>query len=127
MRWFLRVGNVFVGALLRSPLHPLLSRWVVAVAVSGRRTGRRIATPVQYVEREGALYLTSRRGRRWWRNLEGGAPVELRLRGVVRRGAGEVLREPADIQAARAALAGSVLARVVDRPDTVLVRVRLEP
>jgi hypothetical protein len=82
---------------------------------------------VQYVERAGVVYLTSRRGRRWWRNLEGGAAVELRLRGRRRSGRGEVLRDPADLAAARAALAGTVLARVPDRADAVLLRVRLEP
>jgi F420H(2)-dependent quinone reductase len=77
------VGNPIVTAILRSPLHQLLSRRVVLISVVGRRTGRRYTLPVGYVSQDGTLdvLVANRDLKVWWRNLEGGAPVELLLRG----------------------------------------------
>lgn len=74
-------GNDFVAWLLRSPFHGLISRSILLITVTGRRSGRRITTPVSYWEDGGALWVMSSRNRTWWRNLTGGAPVTLRLRG----------------------------------------------
>ena len=124
--WFRRISNVVPRALLRSPLHGLLSRGVLLITVTGRRSGRAITTPVHYVQRGDAVYITSRRGRRWWRNVQPPARVTLRLRGHSRRGLGGVLEDEAGRAEARAAFTGSVLAHVLDRPDLVIVRVRLD-
>jgi uncharacterized protein len=77
-----------VLAVLRSPLHRLLSGAVVELAVRGRRTGRLVVLPVQYA-RDGDLLviLPGHAGRKtWWRNLDGGAEVCVRLRGTGRHG-----------------------------------------
>jgi deazaflavin-dependent oxidoreductase (nitroreductase family) len=60
------------------------------ITVTGRRTGRHYTTPVSYLRDGDELTVFSRRGRSWWRNVEGGAPVELRLRGERRQGLAEV-------------------------------------
>lgn len=71
-----------IASLLRSPLHGLLSRDVLLLTYSGRRSGRAYTLPLSYVERDGCLYLCTRpEGSRWWRNLRSQAPVQLRLRG----------------------------------------------
>jgi F420H(2)-dependent quinone reductase len=77
------VGNPLVTAILRSPLHPMLSRSVMLLTVRGRRTGKWYTVPVGYVSQDGALdvLVANRQVKTWWRNLEGGAPVELGLRG----------------------------------------------
>ena len=72
--------NAFVKLLLRSPLHGLMGN-VMLITVSGRRSGRLITTPVQFVRDGEDLLVTSDRRRRWWRNLRGGAPVTVRLKG----------------------------------------------
>lgn len=85
--------NRMVLAVLRSPLHRLLSGAVVELRVRGRRTGRLVVLPVQYV-RDGDLLvvLPGHAGRKtWWRNLAGGAEVSVRLRGATRHGRAEVL------------------------------------
>lgn len=61
------------------------------ITVAGRRTGAKYATPVNYVRRGKELTVISRRGRTWWLNLRGGAPVTVRVEGRDYSGAGEVL------------------------------------
>lgn len=70
--------------ILRSPLHGLLSKSLLLISFQGRKSGRRYEIPVAYVEDGDALLIASQAG--WWRNLVGGAPVSVQLRGR-RRGA----------------------------------------
>ena len=74
--------NPLARALLRSPLHGLMSRHVIVLCFEGRRTGKRYETPVAYRRADdGALEaLTSVHGA-WWRNLESGAPATVVHRG----------------------------------------------
>lgn len=85
-----RIANPFVTLILRSPLHGLLSRSLLLMTVTGRRSGRLLTFPVQYVGRGDDLLVVSKASRRWWRNLEGGAPVTVLLRGTTREGFAEV-------------------------------------
>ena len=43
-----RTGNRAVAVLLRSPLHPLLSRQLALISVTGRRSGHSYTFPVGY-------------------------------------------------------------------------------
>lgn len=83
-----RTVNPLVRGLLRSPAHGLLSRRLLLITVTGRRSGRRFTIPVGYREAEGGLEIAvgGPERKRWWRNLRGGAPVAVRLRGQERRG-----------------------------------------
>ena len=118
-----RVVNPVLVALLRSPLRGLLSRHVMLITVTGRRTGRRYAVPVQYVRRSDGVYVVSRRGRRWWRNLEGGGPVMLTNGGQRFTGEGRVLSGAA-ADTAKAAFAGTALERTArTSPDAVVIRI----
>ena len=124
MRWFRRrVVNPAVGTLLRSPLHRLLSNSVVVVTVTGRRTGTAVTTPVQYSPGRGAIYVVSRRGRTWWRNLESNPEVSVQLRGKRFTGEATIV----DLPAARmdGALESGSLASAARRPDAVIVRIRV--
>lgn len=66
-------------AILSSRLHPLMSGKRLVLAFTGRRTGRWYATPVNYLQRDRELLVTT--DSRWWRNIDGGAAVEVLLRG----------------------------------------------
>jgi hypothetical protein len=66
-------------ALLRSPLHPPLSKSLLLLGFDGRKSGRRYQIPVAYVQDGSNLLIASRA--RWWKNLTGGAPVTVLLRG----------------------------------------------
>lgn len=77
--------NPILKWLLRSPFHGLLSSNTMLITVIGRKSGKEITTPVNYVDMGEELLTVSFKRRRWWRNLRGGAPVKLRLRGGDRR------------------------------------------
>lgn len=76
----LRRFNWLIRAILRSPLHGMMSRDLVQLDYVGHKSGKRRALPLSYAEHDGRLYLCSRNSL-WWRNLRGGAPVDVWLRG----------------------------------------------
>ncbi len=90
---FQTVGNVFMGGILRSPLHALLSRNTLLITFKGRRSGKQYTTPVNYAQVGDLIYVTSMKDRTWWRNLRGGAQVTLRLQGKKVSGWGEVIED----------------------------------
>ncbi|MFD1529115.1 hypothetical protein [Pseudonocardia aurantiaca] len=90
------------AAILSSPLHPLLSRRRMVLTFTGRRTGTRYPTPVNYLRR-GRELLTTTSGS-WARSLDGGAPVELRLRGQRVLADAETVRDPDAVAEALTAL-----------------------
>jgi deazaflavin-dependent oxidoreductase (nitroreductase family) len=83
--------NQWVIWLLRSPLHGVLSRGLLLITVTGRKSGRRYTTPVEYRLEADCVTIISRQGRTWWKNITGGAPVTLHLRGRDVRGQAAIL------------------------------------
>jgi F420H(2)-dependent quinone reductase len=88
-----RVINPLVRALLRSPAHRVMSRGVLLLTYTGRRSGRRHTLPVQYARTDQGLILwpAHHDRKRWWRNLQPPAPVQLRLAGRELHGTAQVL------------------------------------
>ena len=81
--WFLNhLAAPVVRALLRSPLHGLLSGSVLLVTYRGRRSGRGFTLPVQYGRDEDAFVVTvgTPGAKQWWRNFTGPRPAELLVR-----------------------------------------------
>lgn len=78
-----RTGNPVVKALLRSPLHRLVSDRVALITITGRRTGRRFTIPVEYAQEgdEVTIGVGWPERKVWWRNLREPAPVTVRLHG----------------------------------------------
>jgi deazaflavin-dependent oxidoreductase (nitroreductase family) len=76
-------SNPLVTAILRSKLHWLLSRGLLLITVTGRRSGRRYTIPVGYHESDGAIVVLvgEPSTKNWWRNYHTRATVELRHRG----------------------------------------------
>lgn len=64
-------ANTVVAALLRSPLHGVLSGSTDLVRYTGRRTGRQHLTPTQYARRGDELVILVARPetKSWWRNF----------------------------------------------------------
>lgn len=81
-------ANPVVKAVLSSPLHPLLSRQLALITITGRRTGRRYTFPVGY-HQDGErvrINVGAPGSKRWWRNLTDPGQVEMRIRGTRRTG-----------------------------------------
>lgn len=65
--------------LLRSPFHRLVSKSVLLITFTGRKSGKAYTTPVDYSQTGDSVSIFTHAS--WWKNLSGGAPVTLRLRG----------------------------------------------
>ena len=87
--WF----NPIVTWLLRSPIHSLVSKGTMLLTVTGSRSGRLYSTPINYLREENRLWVISWRDRTWWRNLRGGAPMQVLLAGEELEGQGLVIEE----------------------------------
>jgi deazaflavin-dependent oxidoreductase (nitroreductase family) len=72
-------GNAFMSWLLRSPFHGMLSKGMMLITVTGRKTGKKYTTPVGFYRDNAELWVLSSRDRTWWKNLQGGAQVSLLL------------------------------------------------
>lgn len=112
-----RLRDGVVAAILRSPLHRLLSGSLLLISFTGRRTGKEHSRPVMFAEDEGGLIILVGRPEKkvWWRNLNEGASVRVRVRGLERKGYGEVVRGDSSLSArylerfprARSAISGT--------------------
>ena len=92
-RAVLRVMNPTIRGVLRSPLHRLLSKKLMVLTVSGRKTGRLYSTPVGRHETDDGLLLVSASGS-WRHNLRGGAPVVVTIDGLERAAHAELEENP---------------------------------
>ena len=75
--WF----NPIIIWLLKSPFHGLLSKSTMLITCTGRKSGKTLQVPVNYLREGAELLTTSSKDRTWWRNLRGGAAVQLLLAG----------------------------------------------
>ena len=73
--------NPAMRLLLSSPLHALMSGSLLLLTFTGRRSGRRYTTPLRYVRDGDVIRCFTSRDTKWWKNLEGGQAVQLRVRG----------------------------------------------
>jgi deazaflavin-dependent oxidoreductase (nitroreductase family) len=87
-----RYFNPVTRFVLATPLHALMSRRLMLLSFTGRKTGRSYITPVSYV-REGSSLLVPGGGA-WWKNLGNGRPARVRLRGVWTPVTPELVSEP---------------------------------
>jgi deazaflavin-dependent oxidoreductase (nitroreductase family) len=87
--------------MLRSPLHGMVSKKIMLITFSGRKTGKTYTTPVSYSQHNDQVYVFTHAN--WWKNLATNDQVTLRLRGREIQGEAEPIAE--DKQAIAKALA----------------------
>ena len=90
-----QILNPMMKGLLKSPLHGVVSSRIMIIGFEGRKSGKHYATPVSYVQEQDEVYCFTHS--QWWRNLIGGAPVELHLRGEKRQGTAHPEAEDDDL------------------------------
>ena len=74
--------NRLMRILLNSPLHRLMSGSVMIIYFTGRKTGKRRATPVRYLtESDTCVVCLTGRETGWWPNFLEPRDVELQLAG----------------------------------------------
>ncbi len=79
----MKIGNAFVGAVLRSPFHRVLSGSVDLVRYTGRRSGKQITTPTQYARLGDDVVIMVGRPetKTWWRNFLADGDLDVLVRG----------------------------------------------
>jgi deazaflavin-dependent oxidoreductase (nitroreductase family) len=93
---FFVVVNRMVRLMLESPLHAAASGSLMLITFTGRKSGKTYTTPVRYLERDGVVWAFTSLDTKWWRNLEGGAPVRLRIGGEERAYRAEAIANAPD-------------------------------
>lgn len=81
INFFNRLANPVMIPLLKSPLHGFVSDHLMLVTFTGRKSGKRYSTPVEYKREGDTIMFYTRKERRWWKNLEGGAALTVRVQG----------------------------------------------
>ena len=90
-------GNDFVKFFLRTPLHIFMGDTML-ITVKGRKTGREYSTPVGFYRENDRLWVLSSRDRTWWRNLRGGANVQLLLKGRNLSGHAKIVADESEVK-----------------------------
>jgi deazaflavin-dependent oxidoreductase (nitroreductase family) len=96
----MRILNPLMKWMLRSPLHFFVSSSYMLITVIGRKSGKQYTTPVQYRRDGSTLTVITSAVYSWWRNLRGGAEVQLWLRGKALNGTAEIFEETDAVVAA---------------------------
>src|SRR5580658_3751631 len=91
-----RFVNVPMRAVLSLPFPTPLSRNLMLVSYTGRKSGRSYRQPLSYA-RDGSALLTPGGGR-WTLNMEGGRPVRIRLRGRDVSARPELVKDPGEVE-----------------------------
>jgi hypothetical protein len=89
-----RAKNLFPALILESPLHGIMSAKYGILTFTGRKSGRIYSTPMAYVREGDRIFLST--DSPWHRNLTGGAPVTMRLRGRKTTGVATPVHDPAE-------------------------------
>jgi deazaflavin-dependent oxidoreductase (nitroreductase family) len=83
--------NRAMKAVLRSPVHGMVSKSILLITFTGRKSGRSYTTPVSYSQHGDQVTIFSHAD--WWKNLRNGAPVTLQIRGRELQGLAEAVAE----------------------------------
>jgi hypothetical protein len=92
----MRLVNVPMRRVLQLPFETPISRRLMLLHLTGRKSGRAYRQPVSYVA-DGDTLL-SPGGGNWKRNLRDGEPIWVRLRGRDRRARPEFIRDPNEVE-----------------------------
>jgi deazaflavin-dependent oxidoreductase (nitroreductase family) len=71
--------NAFMKVVLRSPIHGMVSKTVLLITFTGRKSGKMFTTPVSYSKQGDQVTIFTHS--QWWKNLRRNRPVTLRIKG----------------------------------------------
>ena len=74
-------NSLMKWALTTPGLQGMVGQGVALLSFTGRRTGKSYTIPASYHREDDTVTMITKRVRRWWRNFETPAEVELRLAG----------------------------------------------
>ena len=126
---FMRVVNVPMRFVLGLPVATPLSRRLMLITFTGRKTGKTYRQPLSYVVHDGTLLTPG--GGKWKLNLRPGEPVRMRLRGRDVTARPEFISEPDEVERLLAVMAAAnprvrSFVAIPQGPDGRLDRDRLQ-
>jgi deazaflavin-dependent oxidoreductase (nitroreductase family) len=85
--------------LYKLGLGPIIGKIILLLTTTGRKTGLKRVTPLQYEEIDGKYYLGAARGLKadWVRNIQADPQVEVRVKSSSFQGRAEVVTDPCRI------------------------------
>ena len=98
-RFLLRLMHLPPRLAYAIGLGPLMGRFVLLLTTTGRKSGRRRVTPLQYEEIDGSFYLGAALGQRsdWVRNIQADPQVEIRVKRRHFSGRAEIIQDTGQI------------------------------
>ena len=89
--------NRVMTILLKSPIHGVVSKSIMLITFTGRKSGRVYTTPISYAQQNGQVVAFT--NAKWSRNLQGGAPVSLHIMRKELNGTADVIAEDKEVVA----------------------------
>ena len=86
--------NKVMSTIVRSPLHGMVSKSIMLITFTGRKSGKTYSTPISYTQNDDVV--TAFTHAKWARNLEGGAPVTLTIKNKAVQGQATVVSDDKD-------------------------------
>ncbi|MEP1472323.1 MAG: nitroreductase/quinone reductase family protein [Halieaceae bacterium] len=84
--------NPVMRGLLKSPAHGLLSHNIGILHFTGRKSGRKLSTPLSYTREGNLVRLLSSQNTRWWHNFRDSNPeVGMEIAGEMHAGTARLL------------------------------------
>ena len=90
--------NRAMKSVLRSPLHRIVSKSILLISFTGRKSGKKYTTPVSYSQEGDRITIFTHAN--WWKNLNEELPLTLRLQGCDVRGFPETISDDQNMVAA---------------------------
>lgn len=84
-----KFANSIAALILRSPIHGMMSSFLVLLTFSGRKSGKQYTIPVGYGRKGNTLSIFT--DNKWYKNLQVNPQVKVRLQGKERSGTAEVI------------------------------------
>ncbi len=85
------IVNYAMKLILRSPLHGMVSKNLLLITFTGRKSGNTYTTPVSYSQSNNCVTIFTHAT--WWKNLRNDQPITLHLRGQNVQGMPETVVE----------------------------------
>lgn len=125
---FKHLDNTFITWLLRSRFHSALSRFVLLLTVTGRKSGQQYTFPVEYGRNGSTVLIVSQPSRTWWRNIQGRTPVTMLIQGKQYVGTAAILTDDSVIaHAIRSVYPAKSLEQAAQfSQERVVIRIELE-
>jgi deazaflavin-dependent oxidoreductase (nitroreductase family) len=96
MKALTNIGNFFIRLILSSPLHGMMNKNTLLIDFTGRKSGKKFSTPVNFTREGKLVWITSQKERLWWRNLKTNPEVKLTMYGQEVIGTAVVLEAEED-------------------------------